>query len=248
MRSRIFMVLAILLCFAVSAFTQTSLGTITGRVEDSSAARIPGVTITVTGPAIGGQRDVITDEGGNYRFSNMPVGTYTVKFELPGFKTLIREGIIVQAGVSTTLNPQLEVATVAETVTVTGESPVVDLEQAKIGVNFGSAVKDNVVNARNYWALLAQAPGLKTTTPDVGGSTMGSQVGYRSYGISGQNQIYLDGVNLTEGNSGGSLYGDYGSWEEVNVSSAGHPHGRIRGERGRPQRNEQLPRHRAVRL
>ena len=222
MKSRIFMVLAALLCFAVSAISQTNLGTITGRVEDSSAARIPGVTITVTGPAIAGQRDLITDEGGNYRFSNMPVGTYTVKFELPGFKTLIREGIIVQAGVSTTVNPQLEVATVAETVTVTGESPVVDLEQAKIGVNFGSAVKDNVVNARNYWALLAQAPGLKTTTPDVGGSTMGSQVGYRSYGVSGQNQVYLDGVNLTEGNNGGSLYGDYGSWEEVNVSSAGN--------------------------
>jgi hypothetical protein len=204
------------------AMSQTNFGTISGRLEDTSGARIPGVTITVTSPAIQGQRDTITDESGSYRFLNMPIGTYTVKFELPGFKTLIREGIIVQAGVSTNLNPQLEVATVAETVTVTGESPVVDLEQAKIGVNFGSAVKDNVVNARNYWALLAQAPGLKTTTPDVGGSTMGSQVGYRSYGISGQNQVFIDGVNLTEGNSGGSLYGDYGSWEEVNVSSAGN--------------------------
>jgi Carboxypeptidase regulatory-like domain len=204
------------------ATAQTSLGTITGRIEDTSGARIPGVTITVTSPAIQGQRDTITDESGNYRFANLPVGTYAVKFELPGFKTLIRQDIIVQAGVSTTLNPQLEVATVAETVTVTGESPVVDLEQAKIGVNFGSAVKDNVVNARNYWALLSQSPGLKTTTPDVGGSTMGTQVGYRSYGISGQNQIYLDGVNLTEGNNGGSMYGDYGSWAEVNVSSAGN--------------------------
>jgi len=202
--------------------SQTNFGSISGRLEDTSGARIPGVTITVTSPAIQGQRDTITDESGSYRFLNLPIGTYTVKFELPGFKTLIREGIIVQLGVATTLNPQLEVATVAETVTVTGESPVVDLEQAKIGVNFSSAVKDNVVNARNYWALLAQAPGLKTTTPDVGGSTMGSQVGYRSYGISGQNQVYLDGVNLTEGNNGGSMYGDYGSWAEVNVSSAGN--------------------------
>jgi hypothetical protein len=212
----------VLLCFAASAWSQTSFGTITGRVEDSSAARIPGVTVTLTSPAIQGQRDLVTDEGGNYRFSNLPVGTYTVKFELPGFKTYIREGVILQAGVTVTISPSMEVATVAETVTVTGESPVVDLEQAKIGVNFGSAVKDNVVNARNYWALLAQAPGLKTTTPDVGGSTMGSQVGYRSYGVSGQNQVFIDGVNLTEGNSGGSLYGDYGSWEEVNVSSAGN--------------------------
>jgi len=222
MRSRIFMVLVVALCFTASAWSQIIFGTIAGRVEDTSAARIPGVTITVSSPAIPTPRELITDEGGSYRFVNLPVGTYSVKFELPGFKTLIREQIILQAASTVTINPQLEVATVAETVTVTGESPVVDLEQAKIGVNFGSAVKDNVVNARNYWALLAQAPGLKTTTPDVGGSTMGTQVGYRSYGLSGQNQVYLDGVNLTEGNSGGSLYGDYGSWEEVNVSSAGN--------------------------
>jgi hypothetical protein len=62
------------------------------------------------------------------------------------------------------------VATVAETVTVTGESPVVDLEQAKIGVNFNSTIKDSIVNARNVWSLLSVTPGIKTTTADVGGS------------------------------------------------------------------------------
>src|SRR4051812_47161388 len=141
MRSKIFLVLVVLLCCAVSAFSQqTNFGTITGRIEDTSAARIPGVGISVTSAAIVGERDAVTDESGTYRFSNLPVGTYTVKFELPGFKTLIREGIIVQAGVTVTINPQLEVATVAETVTVTGESSVVDLESAKVGVNFGSAI------------------------------------------------------------------------------------------------------------
>jgi hypothetical protein len=154
--------------------------------------------------------------------ANLPPGTYAVKYELPGFKVLVREGIIIQVGATVTLNPQLEVATVAETVTVTGESPVVDIEQAKIGVNFSSAVKDNAVNARNYWALLSQTPGMKTTTPDVGGSTMGTQVGYRAYGFSGQVKIRLDGVDLTEGAGSGSMYGDYGSWEEVSVSSAGN--------------------------
>jgi len=218
-KCRIVLAFALLLAFANLAHSQT-FGTITGRVEDSSSARIPGVSIGITSPAIQGQRDTVTDEGGNYRFANLPIGTYTVKFELPGFKTIVRQDIIVQGGVTVTLNQALEVATVAETVTVTGESPVVDVEQAKIGVNFGSAVKDNVINARNYWALLAQSPGLLTTTPDVGGSTMGTQVGYRSYGLSGQVQVYLDGVNLTEGKDSGSMYGDYGSWEEVNVASA----------------------------
>src|SRR5262245_38399934 len=206
MRSRIFMVLVVILCFAGSAWSQ-NFGVLTGRIEDTSAARIPGVTVTVTSPAIQSARDTVTDESGNYRMANLPPGTYTVKYELPGFKALVREGIIVSAGGTVTINPQLEVATVAETVTVTGESPVVDLEQAKIGVNFSSAVKDNVVNARNYWALLSQTPGMKTTTPDVGGSTMGTQVGYRAYGISGQVKIRLDGVDLTEGNDTGSMYG-----------------------------------------
>jgi Carboxypeptidase regulatory-like domain len=214
-------VLAVVLCFATPAMSQT-FGVITGRIVDSSGARIPGVTITTTSTALQGERVLVSDEGGNYRFESLPPGTFVVKYELPGFKTLIRDGIIVVGGGTVTLNPQLEVATVAETVTVTGESPVVDLEQAKIGVNFSSAIKDNAVNARNYWALLSQTPGMKTTTPDVGGSTMGTQVGYRAYGFSGQVKIKLDGVDLTEGNGSGSMYGDYGSWEEVNVSSAGN--------------------------
>jgi hypothetical protein len=215
------MVLAMLLAVSSVAFSQAALdGIITGRVEDTSGARIPGVTISVTSPAIQGERTQVTDESGAYRFPNLPPGTYRVRYELPGFKTLIREGILVDVAKTNTMNVQLEVATVAETVTVSGESPVVDVEQASIGVNFASQLKDNIVNSRDYWALLSVTPGVMTTTPDVGGTTMGTQVGYRSYGLSGQVKVYLDGVDLTEGNNGGSMYGDYGSWEEVNVSSA----------------------------
>lgn len=222
MRSWLSWIFLFVVASTTVAHGQAIDGIITGRVEDTSSARIPGVTITLTSAAIQGERTLITDEGGNYRFQSLPAGTFTVKFELPGFKTLVREGIIVEGGKTVTLPIQLEVSTVAETITVTGESPVVDLEQAKIGVNFSSAIKDNVVNARNYWALLSQTPGMKTTTPDVGGSTMGTQVGYRAYGMSGQVKIRLDGVDLTEGNGSGSMYGDYGSWEEVQVSAAGN--------------------------
>ena len=108
---------------------------------NTSNARIPGVSITLTSPAIQGERTLITDEGGNYRFQSLPPGTFAIKFDLPGFKTLVREGIIVEGGKTVTLPIRLELATVAETITVTGESPVVDLEQAKIGVNFSSAIK-----------------------------------------------------------------------------------------------------------
>jgi len=177
MRSRLVWIFLIVMVLSGMTFAQAIDGIITGRVEDTSGARIPGVSITLTSPAIQGERTLITDEGGNFRFQSLPAGMFTVTFELPGFKTLVRAGIIVEGGKTVTLPIQLELATVAETVTVTGESPVVDLEQARIGVNFSSAIKDNVVNARNYWALLSQTPGMKTTTPDVGGSTMGTQVG-----------------------------------------------------------------------
>ena len=130
MRGRIVLVLAFLLCFATSAMSQT-FGTITGRVDDPSGARIPGVAISINSPAIQTQRDTVSDEGGNYRFANLPIGTYTVKFELPGFKSIVRQDIIVQGGNTVTLNQLMEVATAAETITVTGESPVVDLERQR---------------------------------------------------------------------------------------------------------------------
>ncbi|MBI4471850.1 MAG: TonB-dependent receptor [Acidobacteria bacterium] len=222
MRYRLFWIITLVVIFHLSAWSQTIDGVITGRVEDTSGARIPGVDITLRSPAIQGARMMVSDESGNYRYTNLPPGIYSVTFELPGFSTFVRDGIIVEVGRTTTVNVRLEVATVAETVTVTGDSPVVDLEQAKIGVNFNSELKDKVVNARNYWALLAVTPGIRTLTPDVGGSTMGTQVGYIAYGLRGQVQVSLDGVNLTEGNGSGSMYGDYGSWEEVQVSAAGN--------------------------
>ncbi|MBI4471155.1 MAG: carboxypeptidase regulatory-like domain-containing protein, partial [Acidobacteria bacterium] len=222
MLKRIIPILVAAVCLSNVSLGQTIDGIINGRVEDTSGARIPGVSISITSPSLLGERTTVSDEGGNYRFSNLSPGTYRVKYELPGFKTLIREGIIVEVGRTVTLNIAMEVAAIAETITVSGESPVVDVEHAKIGVNFSSSMKDSIVNSRAYWALLSVTPGIKTTIPDVGGSTMGTQVGYRAYGRSGQVQIALDGVNMTEGTGAGPLYGDYQSWQEVQVAAAGN--------------------------
>src|SRR5215831_19039601 len=122
-------------CAGVSS-AQEFTGNIVGRISDTSGALLPGVTVTLKSPAIQGTRNVITDETGNYRLILLPPGTFSVTYELPGFRTLIREGVIVQVGVTTTLNINMEVATVAETVTVTGQSPVVDVQNASLGVNF----------------------------------------------------------------------------------------------------------------
>jgi len=163
---------------------------------------------------------MITDETGTYRFTLIPQGSYTVTYELPGFKKLIREGVVVEVGKTATLNISMEVATVGETVTVTGESPVVDVQNATVGVNFNTTMLRDIPNSRDVWIVLAQTPGTTVTRFDVGGSTMGTQGGYRSYGQNGQNWIVLDGINTTEGTSGAGFYMDYGAFAEIQISAA----------------------------
>ena len=127
-----------ILLFTHVAIAQEFTGNINGRVTDSSGALVPGVTITLTSPAIQGARETISGEAGAYQFRLLPPGTYTVKYALAGFKTLIREGVIVEVLKTVTLDIAIEVATQAETVTVTGETPVVDTQ---IGREFLSDVE-----------------------------------------------------------------------------------------------------------
>lgn len=188
----------VVLCFIWTADAQEFTGNINGRVTDGTGAVIPGVTVTIKSPAMQGEKQTITDESGGYRFNLLTQGNYTVTYQLPGFKTLIREGVVVSVGRTTTLNIALEVATLAATVTVTGESPVVDVQNATVGVNFNQSLLRDLPNARDIWVVLSQTPGITTTRFDVVGSTMGTQTGYRSYGFAGQNWVTLDGINTTE--------------------------------------------------
>src|SRR5262245_41908797 len=127
-----------ILAFRVSGFAQD--GIITGKISDASAAVLPGVTVTVTGEQVMGQRTTVSDEAGNYRFGLLPPGVFSVKYELPGFKTLVREGIQMSAGFTATINVNLQVSSVSETVTVEGESPIVDIQSATVATNFNIAV------------------------------------------------------------------------------------------------------------
>src|SRR5215471_16558907 len=209
------------LCVQLS-YSQVTTGTINGHVTDASGAVIPGVTVTLAGAAIQGERTALTDEAGNYRFLLLPPGTYRVSYELPGFQKLVRDGIIVEVTKTTTLNVALGVAAVADTVTVTGESPVVDVQNVNVATSFNQSLLENLPAARDLWAVLRETPGLQMTAFDVGGSTMGTQTGYRTYGRNGQNWVTLDGVATTEGTSTTGVYYDYGSFSEISVSSAGN--------------------------
>jgi hypothetical protein len=208
--------------FAGSALGQQTTGVITGRVNDGSGAVIPGVTVSLTSPVIQGERSALSDEAGNYRFLLLPPGVYAVAFELSGFQKLIREGIIVEVTKTTTVNVALNVASVADTVTVTGESPVVDVQNVNVATSFNQQLLESLPTARDLWAVLRETPGLQMTGFDVGGSTMGTQTGFRSYGRSGQNWVTLDGVATTEGTGTAGVYYDYGSFSEISVSAAGN--------------------------
>jgi len=111
---------------AATADAQVVNGSITGTVSDTGGGVLPGVNVTLTGDRlIGGSETQITDPTGTYRFDRLSPGTYTVKFELQGFKGILREGIVNAAFVAT-INVKLEVGSVSESITVTGESPTVD--------------------------------------------------------------------------------------------------------------------------
>src|SRR5688500_2758813 len=114
--------LAALLLSVASAWAQSQTGEIFGKVTDESGAVLPGVVVTLTGPSLLQPQTATTTETGSFQFPRLNVGVYNVRFELPGFKTVVKEGIEVTVGFAANVSQQLGVSTVQETVTVTGES------------------------------------------------------------------------------------------------------------------------------
>ena len=213
---------ALLLLLACPLTAQEFSGNINGRASDTSGAVLPGVEITLSSPAIQGERAGVSFQNGSYLFRLLPPGAYSLVYELPGFRTVVREEVIVEVGMTVTLNIDLEVAALAQSVTVIGETPVVDVQNANLGVTFNERLLDALPNARDIWEILALTPGILSGDFDVGGSTMGQRSGYTSHGLFGQNNINVDGINTTFGERGGGLFFDYGAFSEINVSAAGN--------------------------
>jgi hypothetical protein len=209
--------LALYPALATNAAAQSATANITGRATDSSSAALPGVTVSVTSPnLIGGARTVVTDDQGVYRFTQLPGGSYIVKFELPGFTTLNVEGVSVAAGATMTINGKLEVASLQETVTVTSQAPTIDLESSKVQVNWDQGKLDDLPYARSLTGLVALIPGLYATTLDVGGSNFGTGSGpqARTFGRTGGGVVSYDGMIWDQ------TYGDFGTYEEAQITTA----------------------------
>jgi hypothetical protein len=222
----LFGVLAMVLALPLAAMGQTvgaTTGAINGRVVDSSDSVLPGVTVTIAAPQMQGTKTAVTNEEGNYRFPGIPPGTYTVRYELPGFASVTREGIRVGLGFTATLNITMSVSGLQETVTVTGASPIVDVSSTKTATNYDYKELAAIPSARDMWAILSESPGVTMARIDVGGSAAGTQSGYRTYDAQGgQNRVMIDGLVTTEGAGAIGVYVDYGAFEEVSAGTAGH--------------------------
>src|SRR5881394_2627078 len=163
---RLALVVVGLAVMAGSAYAQTALA---GVVKDTSGAVLPGVTIEATSPVLLEKtRSAVTDASGQYRIPDLPPGKYTVTFTLTGFATVKREDVDVTGGGVLSINADMKVGSVSETITVTGETPIVDVQTStKREVVLSSAVVETIPVSRGYGNFLATVPGIQATGLDV---------------------------------------------------------------------------------
>ena len=220
---------ALLSLVAAPTFAQEFRGRINGIVTDNTGAILPGVTVTATSPAMIQPQVQVTGGDGSFRFLALNPGVYSIEFDLTGFQKVQRNDVRVVINQTLTVDQQMNVATLQETVTVTGASPVVDTSTTAMGTNFTKELLTEIPNARDIWAAMAQAPGIQMTAYDVGGSNTGTQSGFRSYGFDTQNQTRMEGIDTTEGTAANAGYFDFGSFEEFQVGGAGADSGAFAG-------------------
>ena len=193
-------------------------------MSDDTGAVLPGATVTLTSAALIQPQIATSSEAGSFRFPQIPIGTYSVKFELPGFKTVIREGIVITIGFTAQVNQQLAISTVQETVTVSGESPIVDTKATAAKTTFDLESLQNIPSARDPWVMLQRVPNIAMDRMNVGGSQSGQQSGYISRGgNTGNNKWALDGVDITDMSATGAspIYYDFDMMQEMQVTTGG---------------------------
>jgi hypothetical protein len=225
MRMRLTALLAAVMFVAASpVFGQVQSGEITGKVTDNTGAILPGATVTLTGATLIQPQTATTSETGTYNFPRLPIGTYTVKFELPGFKTVVREDVRLTLGFTAQIDQQLDISTVQETVTVSGESPVVDTKSTTARTTFDLEMLQNLPSARDPWVMLERVPNITMDRINVGGSQSGQQSSYISRGATTTNNKWsLDGVDITDMSATGAspIYYDFDMLQEMQVTTGG---------------------------
>jgi hypothetical protein len=219
MKKALFVVFVLATVAAVAQAQSNSQ--IFGKVTDSSGGVLPGVTVTLSGSVLLQPRVAVTSETGTYQFPGLAIGTYSVKFELPGFGALVKDGVGVQGNFNAQVNAELQVASLKEDVVVTGVSPVIDVKSTLQGVRFNVEELKAIPTGRDVFSVLDKAPSIVTASENVGGSNLGQQNTIISRGATaGQVRTYSDGADTGTGNNL-PFYLDFDSFEEVQVNTGG---------------------------
>ena len=216
-------VLGALFCLLVAPAAAFADSSIAGIVTDATGAVLPGVTVEATSPALIEQtRSVVSDANGAYRVVDLRPGTYKVTFTLPGFNTFVREGIVLETDFTATINAQMKVGGVEETITVSGASPVVDVSSTMSRTVLSQAQIEALPTGRSYQSLSATIPALAPAGSgrfDVGGASQmwqGTVVAYGS--LANDTALEVDGMSVMTLLNQGSIAGVYhnqGAYQEM---------------------------------
>ncbi|MEO8678270.1 MAG: TonB-dependent receptor [Vicinamibacterales bacterium] len=197
--------LALVAFLSVPVFAQQTTGTVLGRVLDAQGAAIPGASVTARSESTGFVRTVVSDTEGAYRLNALPVGEFTINVELAGFSSIDRKGIVVNVGQTITLDFSLKVASVAETITVTGAAPLIESTASSVGgvVDIGR-IESLPLNGRQFANLAATIPGVGLGFHSD--PTKSTQFSPQINGGNGRNVNYqIDGGDNNDDTVGGLL-------------------------------------------
>jgi len=229
------LLLAAVLCLLTSSLV--SAQTLAGTVRDTSGAVLPGATVEASSPAlIEKTRTAVADGSGQYQIPNLPPGTYKITFSLQGFGTLVRDGVELTGGGVTAINADLRVGALEESVTVTGETPVVDVQSARQQTVLSGEVVRALPAARGYGNYLAAIPAIQATGFNTGLATNTNFFTARG-GRANEGVVQIDGLNVGSPFNGGGVSNyayDMNNAIEVQVSISG---GLGEADRGAPSFN-----------
>ena len=213
-----------LAAFAGSPAEAQGTASIIGQVTDQSGAVLPGATVTATSPALQvPQVTAVTNEQGEYRLAPLPIGVYQVVFELGGFRPAQRQDVRLTVGFIARIDVSMGLATVAETVTVSGAAPVVDVTSTTNTTLLTREQLELTPTSRNsLMSILALAPGVRTRI-DVGGDQMLEDPDARVFGQGGEMWTTLEGISIAsqDTESGSGVFFDYQTVEETRVETMG---------------------------
>jgi hypothetical protein len=197
-----------------------STGGIRGRVTDESGGALPGVQVTIRGPAA--PQTVYTDARGEFRAANLDPGTYTLTLTLAGFQTVNRENVAVNLGRNTELTIPMGLTRVEAAVTVTSEAPLLETKRVQNSAVVTQQELKSIPSSRDPWVVLQSAPGVQVDRMNIAGSESGQQSNFSSHGTGG-GTFTVDGVNLTDMSALGasSGYYDFDMFQELQVIAGG---------------------------